>query len=39
MYPYLLRKRGEREGDAYSRGGTYLIYGLGLGAYSGKSVY
>ena len=39
MHPYLLRKRGEREGGPYSRGGTYLIYGLGLGAYSGKSVY
>ena len=39
MYPYHLRKRGERKGGAYSRGVTYLIYSLGLGAYLGESVY
>ena len=29
MYPYYLRKLGEREGGAYSRRGTYLYMALG----------
>ena len=39
MYPYYLRKLGEREGGAYSRGGSELIYGLGVGSYSREGVY
>ena len=35
----LCKKVRGRQGGAYSRGGTYLIYGLGVGAYSGEGVY